>query len=103
MSKSEQLYPKFHHLMQDNFQFVALDEEISTWIVSTMEKGILAKEGVVKGMTVKLTGSFAKWREFLAEARVDIFLQDCDLHTEQVFSGFVHQLRNNYTGKTSQV
>jgi hypothetical protein len=56
MSNPEQLYhirQKFHTVMPENFRFVALDNEISSWIVSNMEKGILAK-GLPKAQQTKL-------------------------------------------------
>ena len=59
MSNSEQLYhirQKFEHLMPDNFRFVALDDEISSWIVSIMDKGIRAK-GLPKAQQTKLLGA----------------------------------------------
>ena len=61
-----------------------------------------SRKGVTKGTTDKITGSFAKWTEFATEAGLDIFLRDCELPSEQIFSGFAHQLRHNFAGKTSR-
>ena len=56
MSNPEQLYhirQKFESAMPPNFRFVELDSEIFSWILSTMEQGILATE-LPKGRQTKL-------------------------------------------------